>query len=109
MATYGLEQKSRTPRNAVVLERYDTRFVDNDLNGYLMFVGTGTLVGGKLSINVELEAGATVYVFPMTPVTVAENSGVCSAEYDVANYPPDATDEVLVAVFAHQSNIKKND
>lgn len=103
--TYGIEQTATVPRQAIVLEEYDSRFKDYENKGYLLFIRTGTLVGGALTVNVEAKAGATVYVFPMTPVTVTTVNNKLTATYDVADYPPASTENVLVAVLIHQSDI----
>ena len=104
---HGISQAVEKPQNAVVLERYDSRFRDYEGKGFLLFMRTATIATGDVTINMEIRPGAEVYVFPLVPLTVDTSNNVTFAADEFHNGTTLADGEtIMVAVLAKQADVK---
>lgn len=103
---YGIEPKGSTP-NALVLEKFKSRFRDYGSEGNFLFLAQGTVAADVVTVNLDIRPGAKVWAFPLIPYTVSSANQIVFDTTEYADSGKISTgNEILVAVLANMADFK---
>lgn len=103
---YGITPAGSTP-NALVLEKFKSRFRDYNAEGNFLFLAQGTVASDVITVTLDIKPGAKVWAFPLIPYTVSSANQIV---FDTTEYADSGNisdgNEILVAVLANMADFK---